>query len=107
MAATQVNLMREESLPKPIPFNMDHTTEQDPILSAPKKPKTTNRAKVEMEVEQSDSVSGLFEETFTGMNEEWSTSPMDKIERVFFDNATSTLYKLFIDGTWESLKFVM
>lgn len=75
--------------------------------STPMKPKTTSRVEaraIPIEVEEKESVSDLFTDTFVEESERWNPDPMASIERVFFDNSTNTLYKLFVDGSWESLK---
>lgn len=75
------------------------------VPSAPKKPtpKQTNPKPIPFQVEEMDSTSEMF------MLEQDTPAPydtdiMNKLERVFFDDRTNMLYKLYIDGTWESLK---
>lgn len=100
MSATDVM----QTLPMPVPFAEGSYKKPDPILMAPKR-RATKRRIVPMETTEKDSVSDLFEDTFVEEAEPWDKDPMKNLERVFFDNQTDTLYKLFIDGSWESLKF--
>ena len=91
-----------QTLPVPIPFNEGSNKEQDPLTMAPKRMKK-RRTGVMMETTERESVSDLFNQTFVE-EAEWDPNPMQNLERVFFDNNTNTLYKLFIDGSWEYLK---
>lgn len=92
--------------PLPLPTNLNETQcgPMDPLLMAPKKPKARATLEVPTTTKETGSVSELFTETFVE-EAPWDKDPMKNLERVFYDGQTDTLYKLFIDGTWESLKF--
>lgn len=106
------NMSATDVMPMPLPVTLAMLP-QPPTEGflktpgAPMKPRTVTRVglkPVPIEVEEKESVSDLFNDTFVEESEAWDPNPMASIERVFFDNNTNTLYKLFVDGTWESLK---
>lgn len=94
--------------PMPVPEHVSEPSMSliNPLQMAPKKPRAQRRLEVPTTTTEKESVSELFTDTFVE-EAQWDQDPMKNIERVFFDNNTNTLYKLFIDGTWETLKFVI
>lgn len=104
MSATDIHQTTIPELPKPIAMpspDMD-------LLSAPKKPKTAQRMNVTsipIQLEQRETVGDLFEDTLVEPANEWR-DPDEILEAVFFNKHNDMMYKLFIDGTWESLRLL-
>lgn len=61
---------------------------------------------VPFQIEEVDSVSEMMQEAVTPSPAAYDEDIMNKMEKVFFDQNTGMLYKLYINGTWEALKLV-
>lgn len=63
---------------------------------------------IPIQIEEVDSTETLLTEATTPLEDTTQTQDvMEHLERVFYDTNSNTLYKLFIDGTWESLKLLV
>jgi len=104
MSATDIHQTTIPELPKPLEMGLPDMD----LLSAPKKPKTAQRMNVTsipIQLEQRETVGDLFEDTLVEPANEWK-DPDEMLETIFFNKHNNLLYKLFIDGTWESLRLL-
>lgn len=99
MSATSV-----EEIPTPIidlSFTHDNTY---PTPAAPMKPKgpSMNVKAIPFTLKEEDSLENALEPETMPENE-WK-DPNDFLEAVFFNRHKNLIYKIYIDGTWESLR---
>lgn len=74
----------------------------DTMENAPRKPKAArmNVTAIPFLLEETESIGDMFVPEDAPTND-WK-DPADFIEAVFYNEHNSTIYKMFMDGTWES-----
>ena len=99
MSATDV---LQTPMPEAVIFDENTTSFVTP--DAPTKPKTRpmNVKAVPFKMEEEDKLEDLFENEVQPSND-WK-DPNDFLEAVFFNRHKNLIYKIYVDGTWESLR---
>lgn len=78
-----------------------------PPAPSSKRIESRNVRPIPIQIEQVDSTNELLLEATTPSTEQFNEQDiMDNLEIVFYERKNNLLYKLFVDGTWESVKLV-
>jgi hypothetical protein len=78
----------------------------DGITNAPLKPRTTsmNVKAIPYTVEEKEEVQEIFEEPVSELTTNKWEDPSEFLEAVFFNRHNNMIYKIYVNGTWESLR---
>lgn len=99
MSATDV-----DSIPLPPMVIFDIDTPTDTVPAAPTKPRSQrmNVKSIPFEMKEEEDMEDVFTQEVEPENE-WK-DPNDFLEAVFFNRHKNLIYKIYVDGTWESLR---